>query len=226
MEKEDIISLVAGIAIVIIVAFVVKPMVQGETPGQAIPGAGGEAGVGVIPTPTVTVAPAQTPMPTPTPTWDGKPREIGFVDPGSYSINISDDPTLQAVKFPTSSRPNNKMTTYAEVHGEGSGTTEIIHIPYPYWELWYDADPYNTEYCFFNVQVMDANDPNRFVRILSHPYTDFKSGNVTRGDTKSGWTEQFYEGSGDYWFVINTRCIRSYDLEIMVPERYVGPEET
>lgn len=224
MEKEDIISLVAGIAIVIIVAFVVKPMIQGETPGQTIPGAEGQVGVGAVPTPTVTAPPLQTP--TPTPAWDGKAKEIGFVDPGSYSINLTEDRIGRETPFPTSSRIVNNMTTYAEIHGEGSGTTEIIHIPYPYWELWYDADPYNTEFCFFNVQVMDANDPNRFVRILSHPYTDFKSGNVTRDNTKSRWTEQFYEGSGDYWFVINTRCIRSYDLQVMVPERYVGPEDT
>ncbi|QSZ66299.1 hypothetical protein RJ40_01675 [Methanofollis aquaemaris] len=220
MEKEDVISLVAGIAIVIIVAFVVKPMVQGETPGQAIPSAEGQAGVGAVLTPTIPAPPLQTP--TPVPTWDGKTKEVGFVDPASYNINLSNDGIGRGVKIPPVIPTKYHMVAYARIQGKGSGTTEIIRIPFPYWELWYDADPYSTDFCFFNVQVMDADDPNRFVRILSHPYTDFKSND----DKKSGWTEQFYEGNGDYWFVINTQMIRSYDLRVMVPEQYAHPENS
>ncbi|MBP2145174.1 hypothetical protein J2129_000628 [Methanofollis sp. W23] len=221
MEKEDVVSLVAAIVIVIIVAVVVKPMVNGEDPGQGTPGVTGPGNGSVVPTPSVTDPPL--PTPTPAPGWDGKPQEIGFVDPSSYNLSLVKERVQAPIRYPALPQSTNKMVTYAEIHGTESGTTEIVHIPYPYWELWYEADPYNTEFCFFNIQVMDANDPNRFVRILSHPHADFKQGNTTKSDSETDgmWSEKFFEGYRDYWFVINTYCIKSYDLKVMVPERYV-----
>lgn len=225
MEKEDVVSLVAAIVIVIIVAVVVKPMVNGENAGQGMGGVAGPGNGSVIPTPVVTIPPLPTPMPTQT--WDGTPQEIGFVDPSSYNLNLTKDRIKTAIRYPALPQSTHKMVTYAEIHGTDSGTTEIVHIPYPYWELWYEADPYNTEFCFLNIQVMDADDPNRFVRILSHPHADFKKGSNKESDSETDrtWSEKFFEGYRDYWFVINTYCIKSYDLKVMVPERYVEQQE-
>ena len=38
------------------------------------------------------------------------------------------------------------------------------------------------------------------------------------------WIEKFYEGgrARDYYFVINTHMIRSYRIEVKVPDRYIG----
>jgi len=38
------------------------------------------------------------------------------------------------------------------------------------------------------------------------------------------WIEEFYEGtkSMNYYFVINTHMIHSYEIDILVPKHYVG----
>jgi hypothetical protein len=124
---------------------------------------------------------------------------------------------------PSERAPSKAMAVFAVVKGSGSGTTEIIHIPYPYWELAYDAEAYNTEFSLLNVQVMDATDPNRFVRIITKRDSDFITGNdFDPAVRKEAWKERFFEGGRDYWLVINTRSIKSYTLQILVPEHYVA----
>jgi hypothetical protein len=88
------------------------------------------------------------------------------------------------------------MTTYATISGQLSGTTGIMYIPFPYWELWYTVNPYpdqtppsvqivptqgvgvsysgvsgsySTVNPKFTIQVMDGDDPNRVVRTISPP---------------------------------------------------------
>lgn len=218
MERADLLSLVAGLIIVVVIALVVKPMIA-DGPGNTLSPDNGTAQV----MPTVTPIPESSPTPSPTPSWDGKVHEIGFVDPTTYHLNsTTSDPITMGV-FPSRNSSSNTMVTYATVHGTGSGTTEIIHIPTPYWELRYDVDPYNTDFGYFNVQVMDATDPNRFVRIVTLQRSDLVQGEeATAKWKKENWKETFYEGQKDYWFVINTQCIRSYTLQIMVPEKYVS----
>jgi hypothetical protein len=36
---------------------------------------------------------------------------------------------------------NTSTFTYAKISGALSGTTQTVNIPYPYWELWYTAEP-------------------------------------------------------------------------------------
>lgn len=215
MERADLLSLAAGLIIVVVIALFVKPMLSEEPDNHLSPE---NSTVQVVPT----AAPTPEPSPTPTPSWDGKVHEIGFVDPTVYHLNT----TVGQIKMgevPSVNVSSNTMVTYATVHGTGSGTTEIIHVPTPYWQLRYDVDPYNTDFGYFNVQVMDATDPNRFVRIVTLQRADLILGEKSTAKWKEdNWKETFYEGQKDYWFVINTRCIRSYTLQIMVPEKYVG----
>lgn len=98
----------------------------------------------------------------------------------------------------------------------------------------------------FTVQVMDANDPNRIVRTISPPggidlnlWTGVKKTvtadysnrptnqqKSTMGDLKTTdprpWTEKFFEGQRSYYFVIKTRSLESYSLDIKVPAEYIG----
>jgi hypothetical protein len=88
------------------------------------------------------------------------------------------------------------MTSFAKISGKFSGTTQIIKIPFPSWQLVYTVDPvaepalktvqpastsksgvassgvqgsYSGATSSFTIQVMDANDPNRIVRTISPP---------------------------------------------------------
>lgn len=215
MERADLLSLAAGLIIVLVIALFVKPMIAVGPDNHLFPD---NTTAQVISTST----PTPEPSPTQTLSWNGKVHEIGFVDPTIYHLNSTDDP-IRMGEVPSVNVSSNTMVTYATVHGTGSGTTEIIHIPTPYWELRYDVDPYNTDFGYFNVQVMDAADPNRFVRIVTLQRADLIQGEKSTSKWKEeNWKETLYEGQKDYWFVINTRCIRSYTLQIMVPEKYVS----
>ena len=218
MEREDLISLIAAVAIVVVVALVVKPALSDGPVHFLAPE--GEAAATTVPT---TAIPRTTAVPTPEPlpAWDGRAKTVGFVDPASYGITPTGEVAKMSVP-PSGNTTSRAMVVYAVVRGSGSGTTDIISIPYPYWELAYDAEAYNTEFSRLNIQVMDATDPNRIVRIASKKDSDFIMGkDFDPAIRKEAWKMKFYEGGRDYWFVINTRSIKSYTLQVLVPERYV-----
>jgi coenzyme F420-reducing hydrogenase beta subunit len=165
------------------------------------------------------------PTPTPVPTWDGKPQEIGFVDPRTYQIP-TEEPTLNMTTTPPANRTAPGVTrwvTYATIDGQWSGTTGIVRIPFPMWRLDYsDITTSNDEIPLFNCQVMDAEDPNRFVRIFTLNLPDFLAMKDKPDLRKEQWVHTFYEGNHDYYFVINARCLDAYHVKVQVPETYVG----
>ncbi|KUG19214.1 hypothetical protein ASZ90_011063 [hydrocarbon metagenome] len=123
---------------------------------------------------------------------------------------------------PGDQRPDAEMVTYAVISDRWSGTTKILHIPFPYWQLDYsNIEPLNEELPRINIQVMDADNPNRFIRSISLIHTDFRAYKEKPELREKQWTETFYEGHRSYYFVINARCIKSYTLEIKVPKKYV-----
>jgi len=219
MEREDLVSLVMAVIIVVVVALVVKPVLSNEPLWFLTPEGGSEQHEE---TALPSVTPTTTAVPTTTvPAWDGSVKTVGFVDPASYGI-ITSDEGAEMSSPPSGNFSSRSMAVYAVIKGSGSGTTDIIHIPYPYWELSYDAEAYNTVFSLLNVQVMDATDPNRFVRIITRKDSDFITGkDFDPAIRKEAWKEKFYEGNRDYWLVINTRAIKSYTLQVLVPERYV-----
>jgi hypothetical protein len=86
---------------------------------------------------------------------------------------------------------------------------------------------YSVVFPSLTIQVMDANDPNRIVRTVSPP------GGINPemwGTTIDGvvvpdprpWKEKFFEGQRSYFFIINANSLSSYDIEILVPTKYVG----
>jgi len=225
-EKKDFIYVILAIVVVLVIALVIKPAATGELP---IPRWAGEPTPGPV-TPALTPAhiptapPATTaPTPTPVPTWDGKPQKIGFVDPATYHIQTGESRPDMTAPRPATAPGTTKWVTYATIDGRGSGTTGVVRIPFPLWRLDYsDITTTSDEIPFFNCQVMDAEDPNRFVRIITLNFPEFLAMKDKPELRNEQWVSTFYEGNHDYYFVINARCIDAYHLKIQVPEGDVG----
>lgn len=219
-----------AIGIVILMALVVKPIMTGQ------PVVLWDTGEETVPEPTVTYIPyitasPTTPVPTPTPKWKGVAQNVSFVDPSTYHVNFDTGSSINITPQPPSSGPNSSanntltMIPYATIVGQWSGTTDIVYIPFPYWQLDYsNTVPLSDDIARLNIQVMDADDPNRFVRSITVPFTAFKAVGINTnatGQAQRQWTETFYEGYKKYYFVINTIGIKSYNIKILIPQKYV-----
>jgi len=223
MEKQDI--LVVGIAIMAfaILVLLVRPIVSGQslglTPGGSTPEGGSGAQVTqripvtsgtTSPTPSGRGTPA-TPAPTGTPPWNGAVKNIGFVGQPEGQVTLSPSPTI-----PQPEAPNVTLVTYAVISGQWSGTTENLYIPTPYWVLNYTAEPLALPpdaYPVLIIQVFDAKDPNRYITapINQQIYVD---------PMGSSWSQMIYEGKRTYYFKIDTSFIKSYTINILVPQQY------
>lgn len=256
MDTKAVMYAVGALVLILIGALVVKPMVTGEPvntglPGAEIPGPAktatppGPADInyGVIPATT-----SGTPAPTPVPTWDKNVKDIEFVDPSTYGISLNQT-------FPNGTRidpveRNTSRVIFAKISGQYSATTRVTHIPFPYWEIWYTAEPagkmggkdqvlgsstveggegishsilqgsYSVITPRFTLQVMDADDPNRIVRTISPP--GGLDFTLWKESDPRPWKEKFFEGRKRYFFVITAQALSSYSLEIRVPAEYIG----
>lgn len=205
MDKKAVMLVVAALAIILVVALVIKPMLakQPVTENTSLSGAGSPSGMianstvnsGNSSAVTRATTPKPSPSPKPTPTRNLSVQSIGFVDPSTYHLTI-DDPIPNGTPINQTPYRNTNLTTIATITGEFSGTTQVIEVPYPYWELVYTVEPstaatlgkavivptegqglsssgitgsYSTTNPEFTLQVMDANDPNRIVRTISPP---------------------------------------------------------
>jgi hypothetical protein len=57
---------------------------------------------------------------------------------------------------------------------------------------------------------------------MTAKYTSFTAPEaVTKTDPRP-WREKFFEGQKNYYFIIAAHSLNSYQLEIRVPERYIG----
>ena len=218
MDKKDMVFFGAAIFIVIAVALVGKPLMMGEpipflSPSE--PSLGPDEPLS-IPSdfPTPTPRPAETPLPAPTPTWDGIVKTIEYVDPSTYHIKNPDK--LAIGDQPTQSQQNRTMTTYAVIHGEASGVTEIVTIPSGYWEIHVTFDSWTESpiHSYLNFQIRNAEDRS--------DYQTFNSVNEAPRPTKESndkkmWVIERYD-SGSFYFVINEQLLKSYTIEILVPK--------
>jgi len=248
MEKRDLVIVIAALAIVIVMALVIKPAITGEPPDLSIPIPG------VEPTPTPgpslpdwaenynappTEVPSMGPS-TPQPTWSGQSQTLGIVGPGA-----TPEPTRSHSRLPEDTTPiPENLLIYATIEGNYGGMTENLSMPFPYWEIHYTVEPWErfagvtesraggiassmgTEvFPSFSIEVRDAADPDRIIRTIE-PAGGLDPELWDRGANYDPrpWVEKFYEGTtrGDYYFVINTHMIRTYHIEILVPERYLG----
>jgi hypothetical protein len=148
MDKKDVMYVVAALVIILVIAVVIKPLATGRpvntgivvpTPSQPpmVTPASYHEGANI--TSAATIISTTLPTPPPTPPWNQKVQSVGFVDPSTYHISMNDS-IIHATRIDTI-QVNNSLTTYATISGQSSGTTQVINIPFPYWELWYSADP-------------------------------------------------------------------------------------
>lgn len=200
MDKKDVMYGVAAVVIILVMALVVKPMMTGQPVNTGIPIPATPVTIRNMTVPPVTTTvptPVMTtikPTPTPSPTWNKAVQTIGFVNSSVYGISLTES-------IPNGTRIDNlplntTMTSFAKINGQFSGTTQVIRIPFPYWELVYTVDPvaetktstfvvtptkgsniaasgmkgsYSSATSAFTIQVVDAEDPNRIVRTISPP---------------------------------------------------------
>jgi hypothetical protein len=141
MDKKDITYIIAAFAIILVIAFVIKPIATGQPVNTGISFA--------TPLPSVTATPLvvyatvtsiiPTTSPTPVPTWNQKVQSVGFVNPETY--HLSTNQSLPQGTRINATQPDTSRTVYATISGKYSGTTQVINIPFPYWELSYTIDP-------------------------------------------------------------------------------------
>jgi len=248
MQKEDIQWAVLGILILLVVAFVIKPVVTGQPVNLGLPHDNGSPEYnGTMVSETVTTSAAQKPTATPvpttkkptaTPTWNKAVQTIKFVNPATYGENLTESiPNATKLNGSSSAIRDTNMTTYARFSGKYSGATQVMKMPFPYWELWYTVEPvasslqapaassegsYSTAMPTFSIEVMDADDPNRIVRTITPPGGIDPSLWTDKETDPRPWKEKFFEGQRSYYFVIQTHLLSSYSIEIKVPTSYVG----
>lgn len=280
MDKKDVMYLVAALALVLVIALVIKPVVTGQPLDTGFPQVSTTIEItpliqtsSAIPTiASSSLTPYVTTTPSPSPTWNpGAVQTVVFVDPSKYGLTTNET-ELKGTRIDAPSL-NTSMTTFASFGSSqgASGTTNIMYVPFPYWELEYTVEPasaltqgkfeitptqgsgiahsgiegsYSTVKPEFTIQVMDGDDPNRIVRTISPPggidvnlWTGSKSDGgeyptrasryasevitaITPVDPRP-WTEKFYEGQRNYFFIITAKGLTSYSLKINIPTRYI-----
>jgi hypothetical protein len=174
MQKDDYQWVILALGILVVVALIIKPVVTHEPPNFALPQLPALPSL-VLPsplpvmtassataTPTLPVTlpattvpvpgltpshPATITSPAPTPAWNGSiPTIVQFVDPSNYNLTLFDISQRSSIlSNDTSSYRNTNLSTFATIRGQYSGTTQVIDIPFPYWELWYTVEPISSD---------------------------------------------------------------------------------
>ena len=216
MENRDLMVIVAAIAIVLIMAVVVKPLITGQ-PVTFLP-------EGMFETKQTfesgwidmeSTQPEYTPVATEVPV----PIQTTFITPAASPPAASPTQTpTEPVSMtwqpdPENPMPNIQMRDYAEVRGRYSGVTEKFVIPVPYWEMHYEIEYDGTETPEFSIDVHEIeNGIDSIIRTMT-----FKP------DRKPDPTEnRFYKGGYTYYITINAKNIAQYKIQIMVPEKYIA----
>ncbi|PKL63052.1 MAG: hypothetical protein CVV31_02525 [Methanomicrobiales archaeon HGW-Methanomicrobiales-2] len=173
-------------------------------------------------------------QPAPTPAGpvrgDQTPQKVDFVDPQTYHLPTP-TPTITMTKLPDDLRVSGQMVKYAVVtcdHPPRVLATEVYHIPYPYWDLNVSVTPMN-EYPWLVIEVRDPEDPNRVVKEVRYSRGDIlyagndttRSTSVENSSIEKRETFTIRDGYGDYYFVIRSESLKSLNLTVLVPEKYL-----
>jgi hypothetical protein len=261
MEKEDYQWLVLALGILLVVGIIIKPALTHEEPNFQIPQfpalpplrmptplaivttqpvtIGTTQPVTTIQktTPAITAVPTTTtePVPTASLVWNGSKQTVEFVDPGTYNVSLTSFVPRNLTLTQSPYRFTNYTSLLASpITGQYSGTTQVINIPFQYWELWYTVETaspdlrdqsealssYSTVMPSFSIDVVDADNPSSIVRTITPP------GNLDpflwKTDDPRPWKEKFLEGNNQYYFIIKANMLSSYSIDIMVPNSYLG----
>ena len=242
MDKRDAAILLAALGLVMVMALVIKPQLTGKGPDLQLP-----FQKTLTPTPAETrptLQATRTPLstapttPAPPPTWGGQSQSLGFVSTGSPPTT----PTFTVL--PDESPEKTVLLDYVTISSEGGGITQSFTMPFPYWELHYTVDPWDTTFVgetgskeagqaeFFGVEVFpsfsielrNARDNSLVRKIEPRGGLDAKLWEKGEEYDPRPWVEKFYERNGtqEYYLAIKTHMIKSYRIDVMVPDRYLG----
>ena len=258
MDKKSLMYAVGAIIIILIVALVIKPIATGQPLNIGLPGATTPHPTYPVTTPdngglTQVVIPAtfvSTPPLTPVPTWDKNVMKVAFVNPSSYGISLNQS-LPNGTRIDSGGR-NTSRVIFATVSGQYSGTTQVMHIPFPYWEIWYTVEPMgkmggkDQKLSSSTVQGAEGSgishtfiqgsfsviSPMFILQVMDADDPNRKVRTITppggldstlwSGSDPRPWKEKFYEGQKNYFFIINTQALSSYTIEIRVPADYMG----
>jgi|GEM_PF-812198 len=219
MERRDILAIVAALAVVLILALVVKPMLTHQAPNLGLP---------------------ETPAPS-VPVEQG-PAESGVVVTGPTEIVLTPEPTaVQASATPTEIEPQKtgseigkpltsltpvtwqpdadnpmpavQMITYADIVGKYTGSTAPFRIPTPYWEIAYNITPSGSMPVFMMdvIQKGVSGEPDKTIRSMV-----YRQGKEP--DPKEG---RFFEGGHEYSLNITADQLEKYRITISIPLKYL-----
>lgn len=241
MDIRDILIVAGALALVILIALVMKPLITGTSPDLTAPSfPSSKTEIPVPPSPlsdtpvaTMTEIMSSTPEPTPSPpsTWNGSNSEMELVDPSQYDVTLKPDFVPRTLRQEEYESPA-VLATYMRIDGTMTGTTETFRIPFPYWEIWYSADPLvppaggdttvqTSLFPSFSIKVMEGNQTNRVVREISPP--GGLDTNLWKEDKDPRpWSAKIFEGNKYYYMIIARHAIKNYWIEIRVPERFIG----
>ena len=211
MEKQDLMVILAAIAIILIMAVVVKPLITGQPvtflpEGMLDAKQTSESGWIDIESTQPEYIPVATEVPVPIPTILVTPT-ASLALPPTEPVGMTWQPD------PENPMPNIQMRNYAEIRGRYSGVTENFVIPVPYWEVHYEISYDGGGIPEFSIDVHEIeNGVDSIIRTMT-----FKP------DKKPDPTEnRFYKGGYMYYITINAKDISQYKITIMVPEKYIA----
>ncbi|KAF5036114.1 hypothetical protein DSECCO2_578450 [anaerobic digester metagenome] len=148
-------------------------------------------------------------------------RKVGFVDPAVYRIPTP-TPTIAIGKQPDDLRVSERMVDYARATADYPPAvlaTESYHIPFPYWAFNVSMTPMN-DHPWLTIDIHDKDDPNRIViKTIRYSRNDFSYEEGKPTERKERFT--ILEGYRDYYFVIRSESLKSFELAILVPEKYL-----
>jgi hypothetical protein len=258
MDKKAVMYAVVAMIIILIVALVIKPIVTGQPLNIGFQGATTPYPTNPVTTPyngggTHVVIPAttvSTPPLTPVPTWDKNVMRVEFVNPSTYGISLNQS-LPNGTRIDSVDR-NTSRVIFATVSGQYSATTQVMHIPFPYWEIWYTVEPAG-KMGGMDQKLSTSTASGGTGSGISHTVIQGSFSVITpqftlqvmdaddpnrivRTITPPGgldstlwtesdprpWKERFFEGQLNYYFVISAQAINSYSIEIRVPTDYIG----
>jgi len=256
MDKKAVMYAIGALVLILIIALVIKPVVTGQPLNLGLPVTTSPSPTSPLITPesvnisySVVSAPS-TPVPTTVPTWDKNVKMVEFVDPSSYGISLNQS-------LPNSTRidsvgRNTSRILFAKISGQYSATTQVISIPFPYWELWYTVEPAGKmggKDQKLSSSTIDGGEGSGISHsviqgsfsVITPVFTvkvmdAYDPNRIVRTFTPPGgldstlwtesdprpWKEKFFEGRKNYFFIISTQSLNSYSMEIRIPEEYIG----
>ncbi|WP_321508549.1 hypothetical protein [uncultured Methanoregula sp.] len=211
MEKGDILTVVGGLAIVIVIALVINPQYLAGilSPGHPVSPAGA---VNPVPTPRGTLIPIVLVTPEPV-----APPLPYLPDSPPYRIYYASDP----FKYPRFKMPENmetfgasepvlhyeKMVPFAYVQDTRGGVTQKFSVPYPVWIL--------------NITVNAARNPQygnlRMVVCYASNGTVIDGAEILN---RGGMIRVMQTSNTDLYMIITTQYIDWYQIELETPRNY------